>query len=322
LLSSSYVFAITESAAAMLIVQLEGLLEVARTGNVTRAAEALGITQSALSARMRSLETELGSPLITRTSHGVRLTPAAHSLLPYARRVVDTIANARVAVIGLAPAARLALGAAPAVSTYVLPAILKRFRALHPDVRASVRTGHSEEVLEMVLTDEVEIGLIRSIRHRNVESHMLFDDELVLVARPEHRFARTGRIGLAEIAAEQLIMFDRESSYTEQTSALFRDAGIVLRDVMELDNIDAAKKMVEQGLGIALLPGSAVRDELRSGALRAVEISGTRPIRHRMVAIRRRSADPPSEWARAFLRLLAQERAVSAGSGRTAARRG
>lgn len=305
----------------MLIVQLEGLLEVARTGNVTRAAEALGITQSALSARMRSLETELGAPLLARTSHGVHLTPAARSLLPYARRVIQTVAEARTALIGSAPAQRLALGAAPAVSTYVLPAILKRFRALHPEVRASVRTGHSEEVLEMVLADEVEIGLIRSLRHRDVESHALFDDELVLVARPEHRFARAGRITLGEIAEEQLILFDRESSYTEQTSALFRDAGIVLRDVMELDNIDAAKKMVEQGLGISLLPGSAVRDEIRSGTLRAVEIAGARPIRHRMVAVRRRSAEPPSAWARAFLRLLADERALSRASGRTAPRR-
>ena len=308
--------------AAVLIVQLEGLLEVARTGNVTRAAEALGITQSALSARMKSLERELGSPLIARTSHGVRLTPAARRLLPYAHRLVDTIGEARASVTGSAPAPRLALGAAPAVSTYVLPAILKRFRGLHPDVRLSVRTGHSEEVLEMVLADEVEIGLIRALRHRDVESQGLFDDELVLVTPPEHRFARAGRIRLAEIAEEHLIMFDRESSYTEQTSALFRDAGIVLRDVLELDNIDAAKKMVEQGLGIALLPGSAVRDELRSGALRAVEIAGARPIRHRIVAIRRRSADPPTERARVFLRLLAEERALSGAAGRKVPPRG
>ncbi len=297
----------------MLLGQIEGFVEVARRRNVTRAAEALAITQPALTARLKGLERELRTTLFVRTSHGIRLTEAGRAFLPYAERVADTVGEARnvMAGLGTGRAGKLALGAAPAVSTYVLPEILKRFRATHPNVKLSVRTGHSEEILDLVLREEVELGLIRTLRHPDIESLPLFDDELVLVADPQHRFAAAAKIRIEQIAEEQLIMFDRASSYTEQTAALFRDAGVVVRDVMELDNIDAAKKMVEQGLGVALLPRSAVRADLAAGALREVRITDTAPIRHRMVAVRRRDAGPAIGVVAEFLRVLAE----SAGGG-------
>lgn len=291
----------------MLIAQLEGLLAVARARNVTRAAAALGLSQPALSARLKALERELGAALVARSSHGVRLTDAGRALLPYAERVVETVheGRARVDQVLSGGVGKLTLGAAPAVGTYVLPSMLRRFHSEHPRVSLTVRTGHSEEILELVLRADVDLGLTRALHHPEIESRPLFDDELVLVVHPEHPFVAIGTVRLDAVAQEPVILFDRASSYHEETYALFRRAGVVLREVMDLDNIDAAKKMVGQRLGVALLPRTAVADELASGTLRTVGLAKARPIRHRIVVIRRRDAGRPSGPVASFLSLLA-----------------
>jgi DNA-binding transcriptional LysR family regulator len=198
-------------------------------------------------------------------------------------------------------AGRLAIGAAPAVSTYVLPTLLKRFAQSHPRVDVSVRTGHSEEMLDLVLREQVDVGLVRSLHHRDVVATPLYEDRLILVVEPGHSFAQKGRIRLAEIAAEQLILFDRTSSYHELTNALFRGAGVVPIGVMELDNIDAAKKMVEQGFGVALLPHTSVTDEIEAGRLAEVAVRDAEPVRRQIVAVRRRDSGAPSGAIAAFL---------------------
>lgn len=287
--------------------QLEAFVEVARRRSVSRAAEALFVTQPALTARLKRLEQEVGADLLVRTGRGVRLSEAGRAFLPYARRSLDAVEDGRrlVADVARGGSGQLAIGAAPAVSTYVLPVVLERFHAAFPGVQLAVRTGHSEEVLELVLAEQVEVGLIRALRHPEIASIPLYEDELVLVTGPEHPFAARGEIGVGEVGEERLILFDRTSSYHEVTSAFFRQAGVSPRGAMELDNIDAAKKMVRQGLGVALLPQTAVAEELAAGTLRRVAIADAAPVRRRIVAVRRRDAGRPRGHVAALLDTIA-----------------
>ena len=121
----------------------------------------------------RTLERSFGAPLLARSRTGSRLTDVGRALLPHAERTLSAVAAGRRAVEDVVSGSggRLTIGAAPAVSTYVLPAMLHRFQADHPRVQLSVRSGHSEEVLEMVLREEVEIGLMRPIQHRRRREH-------------------------------------------------------------------------------------------------------------------------------------------------------
>jgi DNA-binding transcriptional LysR family regulator len=294
----------------MLLHQVQAFVEVARTRSVSRAADALFLTQPALTARIQRLEADLQAKLFLRTPRGMRLTEAGEAFLPYAVRAIENLADGRQLVNAFerGGAGRLTLGAAPALSTYVLPAILRRFRVGHPRVRVAVRTGHSEEVLDLVLREQVDLGLVRALKHPEIVSTPLYEDRLVLVCDPEHRFAERGRIRLAEIAEEQLIQFDRTSSYTELTNALFRDAGVRPQGAMELDNIDSAKKMVQEGFGVALLPETAVTHELEAGILRVVDITDARPPRPRLVAIRRRDRGAPAGTLAAFLAAIEEMR--------------
>src|SRR6266850_595326 len=185
-----------------------------------------------------------------------------------------------------------------------LTAILKSFRATYPNVRLGVRTGHTEEVLEMVLRQDVTIGIGRPVRHPEVELIPVFEDELLLVVSRRHPFAARTKVRMDELATERLILFDRASSYHELTSALFREAGVVPVSVMELDNVEAAKKMVQQGLGVALLPRMALAAELRSRSLRPVKLIGTAPVRRPIVALRRKDAGEPIGPVAGFLEIL------------------
>jgi DNA-binding transcriptional LysR family regulator len=145
---------------------------------------------------------------------------------------------------------------------------------------------------------------VRALPHPDIATTPLYEDSLVLVSDPDHRFAARRRIRLEEIAREQIVLFDRTSSYTELTHALFRGAGIQPEGVMELDNIDAAKKMVQEGFGVALLPHTAVAGELEAGLLCEIEIVDAEPVRRQIVAVRRRDRGAPAGAAESFLATL------------------
>ena len=285
---------------------MQGFLEVARRGNVSRAAEAIYVSQPTLTARLHALEAELGEKLFVRTRQGMRLTDAGRAFLPYAERATQAVKEGREAIAELnsASAGHLVIASAPAVSTYLLPPILERFAAAHPRVEVAVRTGHSEEVLQMVLKSEVQLGLGRDLRHHDIELIPFYEEELGLMVAPGHHFAERKSVTMADLAGEQLILFDRTSSYYELTQASFASAGLIPRSMFELDNIEATKKMVERRLGVALLPRTAVVIEVAAGTLRRVPISDGLPMRRRLVVMRRRDLGPPSGVVKAFVDLL------------------
>jgi DNA-binding transcriptional LysR family regulator len=290
----------------MLFAHLESFVEVARRGNVSRAAEALFLTQPAITARLKSLEKALGVELFVRTGRGMKLSDAGRAFLPYAERSISTVDEGRQLVANLQEGnvGALVIAAAPAVSTYVLPGILRSFRATHPHVRLGVKTGHTEEVLDMVLRGEAHIGIGRPIRHPDIELISVLEDEMLLVVAARHPFASRGKVSLMELAGERLVLFDRTSSYHELTSSLFRQAGIVPASTLELDNVEAAKKMVQQGLGVALLPRMALSAELKARSLRAVKLIGTAAVRRPIVALRRKDAGEPLGPVAGFLEVL------------------
>lgn len=291
----------------MLFGQLQCFLAVARLGNLSRAAEEMFLTQPTLTARLKALEEELGDQLFVRTSRGMRLTEAGKELVPHAERCVGSFEEGRrrLAELREASGGRLVLGASPGVGTYALPGLLERFVAAYPKVSVSVRTGHSEDILEMTLKEEVQLGLTRAMRHPDIESLHLYEDELVLVVDPGHRFTKRGSADVAQIGEENLILFDHDSSYFEQTHALFRTAGIRELRTMEVDNIEAAKRMVEHRLGVAFLPRTAVVRSVASGNLVLISVEDKPEMSRSIVALKRRDV-PASGPVAAFLEVASK----------------
>ena len=285
--------------------QVEAFLAVGTFGGFRRAADALRVTQPAISARIRALEQSLGVPLFVRSQTGLSLSAAGRAFRPHAEQLLHAVALARQAVHDLRPASGSALQIAAALSicTYVLPDVLKRFQAAHPKVMITVRSGHSKEVLEMVLGGQAEIGLARSLQHPGVETLSLRDDPLVLVARPDSQVARARRARLEDVAGQPLIFFDRGSSDWTLTHGLFRRAGLVPNVVLEVETIETAKRMVERGMGLAFLPHLAVVNEIRRRRLVGLELSDAEPLSRSLDVIHPRQR-PLSHEALALLKTL------------------
>jgi DNA-binding transcriptional LysR family regulator len=285
--------------------QIETFLAVGTFGGFRKAADALRVTQPAVSARIKALETALGARLFDRGRGGLAPSAAGRALRPHAEQVLHAVALARQAVHELqatSPGA-LQIAAALSICAYLLPAVLQRFRAARPRVLVTVRSGHSKEVLEMVLRGDAELGLARSLQHPAVETLSLGDDPLVLVQPGAGSRGARPRVRLAEVADRPLVFFDRGSSDWTLTHGLFRRAGLVPNVTLEVETIETAKRMVERGLGLAFLPHLAVAPDLRSGALSAIEISDAEPLRRSLDVVhpRHRSLSPD---ALAFLEAL------------------
>lgn len=291
----------------MELAQLDAFIAAADCGSFSRAAELLGVAQPSLSNRIQSLERDVGQPLFERMGRGVKLTDAGRAFLPYAQRVLRTLNDGVMVLEGTreGTAGRLSIGTAPAVGTYVLPRLLKIFCDNREGVDVLVRTGHSDEVLQMVLDDDVQVGFGRPINHPEVRTIPLYQDELVLVVSSEHRYAKRGTVKVEELAEDSLILFDRDSGYYGMIMNLFRDLGVVPQQQMQLDSIEATKKMVEANLGIALLPELSVDREIRLGTLHKVHIESAEPV-EREIAVMYRRNKPQSGPMSAFLDLLGE----------------
>src|SRR5207237_6966025 len=138
---------------------------------------------------------------------------------------------------------------------------------------------------DLVLREDVQLGLGRVIHHPDLEMRPFHKEGLVLVCAPEHAFTRRRSVTMADVTVEKLIMFDRTSSYYEITHAALLSSGVRLRRFMELDSIEAAKKMVERGLGVALLPRTAVDREIDASSLPRVTLKGAPPMHNTIAAL-------------------------------------
>jgi DNA-binding transcriptional LysR family regulator len=285
--------------------QLEAFVQVAAHRSFSRAAESLQLTQPSVTARIQSLERELGEHLFERGGRGTSLTDAGAVFLPYAERILQTLRESREAIgdVRSLEAGNLRLGSALTVCTYVLPRILHSFHERYPRVEVSVRSGRSEQVLNMLLADEVQVGLVRSLVHPDVETVPLYEDEVILTANAAHPFARKDSVHIEDVAAQPVILFDRGSSYYALIHSLFRQAGVVPTVAMELDSMEATKRMVEEGLGIALLPRVCLQRELALGELVEVTISDA-PAVSRKIALIYRRGRRRARTVQAFLEVL------------------
>jgi len=279
--------------------RLEAFLEVARLGSMRAAARSLHLGQPALSARIAALEDELGARVFERTKRGVRLTLAGKALRPHAERALEAIEAGRSAVsqVEQGDEGELIIAAASAINASVMPELVARFRRYHPGVHLYVHTGSTERIIELVAFGSAQLGLIRQSspsRDPRVRVTPLYEEQMLLTARPEHPFVAEGPIPMARLADATLVFYDRASDDYELTQSLLKEAGVSPYGVIEVDSVDTARRLVARGLGVALLPSTAAMPEFEAGRLAPVGLADAPLITRRVVALERAE---PSSWA-------------------------
>ena len=288
--------------------QLEAFLEAANRGSFRRAADALYLSQPSVSARVQTLENEVGVALFHRTARGVRLTDMGRTFLPFAQRSMATLRRGREVLesVRQTSAGILNMATARVIGTYVLPETLQKFQQLYPDANLHIKVGGSSDVLQMVVDEEVQLGLARFMQHPDVDALHLYDEEAVLVVHPGHSFTKTRVAAMSQVAQEPLIVYDPGdpgSSYFQFINRVCRDAGVTAKVEMNLDSVEAAKNMVRLGLGVSFLPLSAVRWEVEFGSLTLIDLAEVPPVLLPTYLLLRRGQEI-GPTARSFLKLL------------------
>jgi DNA-binding transcriptional LysR family regulator len=286
--------------------QIETFVEANRRGSISRAADALGLTQPTCTARLHGLERELGAQLLVRGRRGVSLTPAGRRFLPRAIAAMDSLRRgATEAKAGSeARSGVLAVGLASDLALYLAPRALARFASRHPQVETLARSGHSRFVADLLRAEEVELALVSQlVMLPDLASRALFTEAVPVVVAPSHRLARRGALKIDELAQAGLVVRDPAAFLRSITTAYFAAGDTAPHILMELDNTEACKRVVLSGLGAALLPEMAIRAELGRGDLVQLRVEGHPPPKRTIHALTRQGAEL-SAGATALLRLM------------------
>jgi len=277
----------------MTIRQLEVFLGVAQAKSFSRAAERIHLSQPTLSEHMRELEEELGVRLFVRHPRSVSLTEAGRVFEDYATRVVATLAAGRQALAELDGLQRgsLVVGASTTPGTYVLPALIARFRNAYPGITVALRIANSRIVEERVRDGDVDVavigGHILGPGERCVAAGIV--DELQLIAGANHPLGAT--FSRTKLSREPLLIREEGSATRQVTERALREAGIHIRPIMELDHTETIKRSVIAGLGVAFVPGSLLGAAARDGLV-VRDLTGRRPVREIHTVHRER---PPAQ---------------------------
>jgi len=262
----------------MEIRQLKAFVAIAETKTFTAGAKCVNITQAAISMQIRQLEDEVGLQLFTRTPRRVILTQAGEHLLARARRILreHDAALAEIAEIAGADYGRLRIGSASAMfSTKQLPNILGKLKEKYPNAEVTVSSGTSHALVEKIMHGAVDIAFISlPVEAANIQTDLLFSDEIVAIAHPKHPLAKEKFISVATLAGERLILGEQGGNTRRMIDDFFSAANVRPNVVMELNRQEAINEMVENNMGVGIAGAKNVSGEIREKRLTSWLIEG------------------------------------------------
>jgi DNA-binding transcriptional LysR family regulator len=304
---------------------LNTFLTVHRRGGVSNAARALHRSQPAISRRIALLEQELGVPLFERVAGRTKLSDAGRVMVPYAERAVAAAQDAENAIRALTRqnAGPVSLAVVGTLAGGRLSDILKRFAREYPDVALSLRTATSAEVSDLIRRGEATIGLRYDIdRLRDLDHQRLAAEQLQVVCALDHPLAGKRVARLADLSGQRWIAFPvtpgRREISASHIFALFQTHGLGEVEWTPVDSLTAQKRLVEAGLGLALLSESHAADELRWKTISTIRV-GNLSASQEIVAVTRRGGFL-SAASRRLLEIIRQGYAGTNSAGHEAGR--
>lgn len=283
---------------------LAAFLEVADSASFTRAATRLNLSQPAISKRLRALEEQIGTRLFDRVGRSVLLTDAGRALLPYARRVAQTLEDGRRALSQLSEtvSGRLSIGTSHHIGLHRLPPVLKRFVIEYPDVDLDLHFMDSEDACEAVIAGKLELGIVTLPQQPlpQLEAGVVWPDPLAVVAAEGHPLAARRRVRLEELAKYPAVLPDADTYTHRIIRAELEARGVQPRVRLATNYLETLKMLAAIGLGWSVLPVSMIDDSVRR-----LPVSGFAP--HRELGWVRHTGRAISGPARALMNLLRSE---------------
>lgn len=291
----------------MEMTQLEFFLQVIAEGSFSKAADAVGRTQPAVSIAIRRLEEEVGAPLFDRSQKTPTLTEAGTVIQDYARRILSLRDQARGAVSELRALRRglVRVGANESTSLYLLPQVILAFRERHPEIKVEIYRHVSERLPREVLQNNVDFAVLAfEPSDRDLESFCVLRDELALILNPGHPLAAREEVTIEELGGESFLAHNVRTGSRNKVVDAFAEHHTPLNITLELATVETIKRFVQLNVGLAFVPRMCVREELERGTLASVPVRDLSYTRTLWVTHRRNATF--SHAASAFLSVLRQ----------------
>lgn len=262
--------------------QLHIFYTVAEKGSFSGAAQALHMTQPAVTMQVQSLEEYFGTKLFSRTTKKIELTEAGRALLPFAKRSIDLMRETETGMSRFTHMleGRLQLGASLTIGEYILPRILGPFGKEFPHISVSMKVMNTTQILDEILQHQLTFGLVEApIQHPDVQMEPVLSDELKLIVPSGHELAKQERVTLEEALQYPFVLREQGSGtrrvMEEEMLRRGKDPS-AMKILMELGSTGAVKSAVEANLGLTILSQSSVKHELALGIVEAKSIEGIR----------------------------------------------
>jgi molybdate transport repressor ModE-like protein len=272
------------------LVDLRLFLHVAEADSITHGAARAGMALASASERIRAMEDALGAPLLERNRRGVRLTPAGSTLVHHARTVTQQLERMRGELTEYAKGLRghVRLLSNTAATAEFLPAALGAFLAAHPNIDIDLEERPSPEIVRAVAAELADIGIVADAVDpaAELETFPFAQDRLVLVAPGQHRLARHRQIAFRQTLEHDYVGLTAGSALQQHVNDHAARAGHRLKLRVRLPGFEAVCRVVESGIGVAVVPATAARRYRRSMAIRIISLTDAWAVRHLRICVR------------------------------------
>lgn len=283
---------------------------VARLLSFTKAAEALHMTQPAVTFQVRQLEEYFNTRLFDRTHNRISLTDAGQRVFEYSDRIFKLYTEMEGAVKEMTGdiSGVLMIGASTTIAEYMLPALLGDFKKQYPDVNLHLKVSNSDGIVQMVENNVIDLGVVESpVLNKNLVVEVCRMDQLVAVVSPQHPLSNLKSLSLAELLEHPYICREEGSGTREVINEYMSEQGVNPAQVnfsMELGSPESIKGAVEAGMGVSVVSRATVQKELKLGALVALNLNPPleRPFSfvHQKQKFRHRAMDELLDFARNY----------------------
>lgn len=248
--------------------QLEIFVTISRTESVSRAAEALSLSQSATSTALSELERQFDLQLFDRVGKSLRINETGRQLLPRAVELLDRAHEIEALLQGHAGFGYMKIGATLTVGNYLATLLVARFLQEHPESRIQLQVHNTSAIVQQIINHELDLGLIEGdTHHPDIEVQPWIADELVVFSAPGHPLAKASNISIEQLLQEPWILREKGSGTRETFDRALRNNHAKLNIRLELEHTEAIKRAVESGLGIGCISRLALKEAFRRGSL-------------------------------------------------------
>ena len=259
----------------MQIESLKVFCDLTETESFTKAAQINGVTQSAVSQTISSLERQFKSLLIERSKKNFRLTSEGQVLYEYSKQILQTYdaLHSKLQEIKEIISGNIRVATIYSIGLHVLPPYLKKFLKSYPTVNVHVEYQRANQVYEDVLGNVVDLGLVAyPVRDPKLELVTLRKDPLVLICNPQNPLGKLKSVRLKSLNGQKMISFEKDIPTRKAVDRILKDHGVSVQHIMEFDNIETVKRAVEIDSGVAIVPQETIRQEVHNRTLASVPL--------------------------------------------------